>query len=74
MALIYPRTERFTQPLKPFHFDERLSLWVLPFDLDAQTDAQALHGGECLGMPYANRHTLMHETSAKKRIIEGIAQ
>lgn len=70
MALIYPRTERFTHPLKPFHFDERLSLWVLPFDLDTQ----ALHGGECLGMPYANRHTLVHGTSTNKRITEGIAQ
>ena len=70
MALIYPRTERFTHPLKPFHFDERLSLWVLPFDLDTQ----ALHGGECLGMPYANRHTLVHGTITNKRITEGIAQ
>lgn len=33
MVLIYPKTERFCEPLAPFHFSEALSLWVVPFDL-----------------------------------------
>ena len=73
MALIYPRTEQFTQPLKPFHFDERLSLWVLPFDLDAPMDEQALLGGEHLDMPYATSSGPALALSADKKIIEGIA-
>jgi len=36
MALIYPRTEVFTDPLAPFHFSDMLSLEVLPFDLDQE--------------------------------------
>ena len=73
MALIYPRTEQFTQPLKPFHFDERLSLWVLPFDLDATMDEQALLGGEHLDMPYATPNGPAHALGTDKKIIEGIA-
>lgn len=34
MLLIYPRTERFSEPLKPFDFSEQLRLWVIPFDLE----------------------------------------
>lgn len=34
MLLIYPKTERFPEPLPPFHFSEALVLWVVPFDLD----------------------------------------
>lgn len=34
LALIFPRTARFSAPLPPFHFTSRLRLWVLPFDLD----------------------------------------
>ena len=34
MALIYPRTAQFPQPLPPFDFSPELRLWVLPFDLD----------------------------------------
>jgi len=34
MALVYPRTPRFNTPLSRFHFDERLSLDVLPLDLE----------------------------------------
>lgn len=41
MLLIYPRTERFSEPLKPFDFSEQLRLWVIPFDLEA--------GKLCLG-------------------------
>lgn len=33
MLLIYPRTERFSEPLEPFDFSEQLRLWVVPFDL-----------------------------------------
>lgn len=41
MLLIYPRTEHFSEPLKPFDFSEQLRLWVIPFDLEA--------GKLCLG-------------------------
>lgn len=34
LALIYPRTAQFSQPLPPFDFNPELRLWVLPFDLD----------------------------------------
>ncbi|HWU67594.1 MAG TPA: McrC family protein [Stenotrophobium sp.] len=34
MALIYPRTEDFGEPLDTFHFDDRLSMDVLPLDLE----------------------------------------
>lgn len=34
LALIYPRTAQFPQPLPPFDFSPELRLWVLPFDLD----------------------------------------
>ncbi|WP_374981628.1 McrC family protein [Pseudomonas solani] len=34
MALIYPRTAHFLQPLPPFEFSSQLRLWVLPFDLE----------------------------------------
>lgn len=34
MALIYPRTAQFSEPLPPFEFNHKLKLWVLPFDLD----------------------------------------
>ena len=33
MALIYPRTPDFRSPLRPFAFNEAMSLHVLPFDL-----------------------------------------
>jgi 5-methylcytosine-specific restriction enzyme subunit McrC len=34
LALIYPRTSQFPQPLLPFDFNSELRLWVLPFDLE----------------------------------------
>lgn len=34
MALMYPRTEQFHRPLETFHFDDGLSLDVIPLDLD----------------------------------------
>ena len=34
LALIYPRTSQFSQPLPVFEFSPELKLWVLPFDLD----------------------------------------
>ncbi|GGE58300.1 restriction endonuclease [Halopseudomonas oceani] len=35
LALIYPRTRQFDQPLPPFDYSPDLRLWALPFDLDA---------------------------------------
>jgi len=37
MALIYPRCAQFQQPLAPFQFNPSLRLWVLPFDLEADS-------------------------------------
>ena len=34
MALVYPRTSRFREPLETFCFDDRLSLDVVPLDLE----------------------------------------
>lgn len=34
MALIYPCTAQFSEPLPAFDFNSELRLWVLPFDLD----------------------------------------
>lgn len=48
MALIYPRTEAFHNPINAFDFDERLHLEVLPFDLDQEH----LLGVERLGFPH----------------------
>ncbi|MCX2862267.1 McrC family protein [Paucibacter sp. PLA-PC-4] len=47
MALIYPRTETFRNPLAPFDFGGGLSLEVLPFDLDLE----CLAGLERLDLP-----------------------
>jgi len=35
LALIYPMSPSFKQPMEPFAFSEKLRLWVLPFDLQA---------------------------------------
>jgi 5-methylcytosine-specific restriction enzyme subunit McrC len=50
MALIYPRTEKFTMPLAPFEFGGGLTLAVLPFDLDEEV----LIGAERLGISCGN--------------------
>ena len=34
MMLIYPKHPGFLAPLPPFHFDGRLRLWAVPFDLE----------------------------------------
>jgi 5-methylcytosine-specific restriction enzyme subunit McrC len=34
MALIYPKTEEFSEALPVFNYSEKLRLWVLPFDLE----------------------------------------
>lgn len=47
LALIYPRTREFSQPLAPFDFGGGLVLEVLPFDLDQEQ----LLGSERLGLP-----------------------
>lgn len=44
MALIYPRTSRFSKPLPPFEFGNGLRLHVLPFDLESG----CLVGGETI--------------------------
>jgi 5-methylcytosine-specific restriction enzyme subunit McrC len=36
MYLFYPKTSRFTAPLCPFHFNEKLKLLVVPFDLSSE--------------------------------------
>ena len=43
MALIYPCTAQFSEPLPPFYFSPELRLWVLPFDLD--NDEILIHSG-----------------------------
>lgn len=35
MMLIYPRHQYFENPLPAFRFDENLSLWCVPFDLES---------------------------------------
>lgn len=35
MMLIYPRHQYFDNPLPAFRFDENLSLWCVPFDLES---------------------------------------
>lgn len=42
LVLIYPAWERFKAPLEPFRFDERLTLWVLPFELDPDLPHQLM--------------------------------
>lgn len=54
MALVYPLTERFAQPLDAFVFGDGLSLEVLPFDLDRER----LVGVERLGLPMAGEPLL----------------
>ncbi len=34
LVLIYPKTERFQEPLSPFYYSEALTLWVIPFCLE----------------------------------------
>lgn len=47
MALIYPMSPKFRQPLQPFSFSDELRLHVLPFDLDDDL----LMGAVALGLP-----------------------
>ena len=35
LVLIYPSWNQLKAPLAPFNYDKRLTLWVLPFELDA---------------------------------------
>lgn len=72
MALIYPRTGKFEQPLNPFHFDERLSLWVLPFHLDAPEGGRAMLGGEFLDLPYADPQVPLCARTISSHSIEDI--
>ena len=37
MMLIYPKHPGFLAPLPPFHFDDRLRLWAVPFNLEGGT-------------------------------------
>jgi 5-methylcytosine-specific restriction enzyme subunit McrC len=34
MLLIYPKTVQFETILPPFHFDEKLTVWAVPFCLE----------------------------------------
>lgn len=40
LVLIYPSWGKLKIPLAPFHFDKRLRLWVLPFELDMNLPPQ----------------------------------
>jgi 5-methylcytosine-specific restriction enzyme subunit McrC len=51
MALIYPRSAKFTRAMAPFSFSAELRLHVLPFDLDAD----ALLGDVALALPRRGR-------------------
>lgn len=35
VVLIYPKTRKFCEALEPFHFSDKLRLWVVPFDMDS---------------------------------------
>lgn len=48
MALIYPMSPKFRQPMVPFTFSDELRLHVLPFDFDHDH----LQGGQALGLPW----------------------
>ncbi len=48
MALIYPMSPKFRQPMVPFLFSNELRLHVLPFDFDRDF----LQGGQALGLPW----------------------
>ncbi|AFY17846.1 MULTISPECIES: McrC family protein [Pseudomonas] len=43
LALIYPRTAQFSEPLPAFEFSSEMRLWVLPFDVEGD---ELLVGGE----------------------------
>jgi 5-methylcytosine-specific restriction enzyme subunit McrC len=53
LALIYPRTAQFSQPLPPFDFNPELRLWVLPFDLDEDVllAGEGVDFTRCLNQP-----------------------
>lgn len=64
LVLIYPSWRKLTAPLPPFHLDDRLTLWVLPFELAPDThhhlmlpeaQAEAPHRG--LSLPLLNKAT-----------------
>lgn len=71
MALIYPQTEQFPKPLEPFHFDARLSLWVLPFMLEAEQDMEGLLGWQYLGLPLACEGTETSAVPMMATVLEG---
>lgn len=50
MALIYPRSATFREPLDPFAFSPKLRVHVLPFDLGDEKENEKLIGWEALGM------------------------
>jgi len=54
MALIYPRTDAFNEPLPPFDFGGGLTLAVLPFDLEKEH----LIGVETLGLTWRSDNHL----------------
>ena len=56
MVLMYPQTESFRRPLPTFRFDDRLSMDVVPLDLEAGT-----WQGSCLPLG----HTVVRASAAK---------
>jgi 5-methylcytosine-specific restriction enzyme subunit McrC len=47
LLLIFPRTKAFRRPLAPFLFSDQLTLWVVPFDLDAEQLVEGNWLGRC---------------------------
>lgn len=45
MYLFYPKTSRFSAPLRPFDFDARLQLLVVPFDLSSEKPVSSYDSG-----------------------------
>jgi 5-methylcytosine-specific restriction enzyme subunit McrC len=63
--LIYPMTDSFRHPLKPFWYSwEREVLWVLPFDLE--NDVLVLDSSCLVGAKHVNRIEMAHTGSHRQ--------
>jgi 5-methylcytosine-specific restriction enzyme subunit McrC len=56
IALVYPKSATFEQPLSCFHLSNQLKLWVLPFDLDT---GQIIHSGQIPVPIAAAQHAIL---------------